>query len=162
MFIAVVADVHSLLRWLDFFGNPLHQGDATEAGAQQHFPEQLSRYSEGLHVGREAAFPPSLSKLRKLKHLSLMLCQPSIVFPSIHISLKNAKTVDYDIGTLALAFCYFERLALYGVGESGCVDRQHVNKGYRKIVCADCLFIAYKFNQLCEVSSVESRRGCGA
>ncbi|KAK8796767.1 hypothetical protein WA588_000894 [Blastocystis sp. NMH] len=87
----------------------------------------------------------TLSKLRKLKHLSLMLCQPSIVFPSIHISLKNAKTVDYDIGTLALAFCYFERLALYG----------HVNKGNRKIVCADCLFIAYKFNQLCEVSSVE-------
>lgn len=90
-----------------------------------------------------------------------MLCQPSIVFPSIHISLKNAKTVDYDIGTLALAFCYFERLALYGVGESGGGHGQHVNKGNRKIVCADCLFIAYKFNQLCEVPSMESRRGNG-
>lgn len=88
-----------------------------------------------------------------------MLCQPSIVFPSIHISLKNAKKVDYDIGTLALAFCYFERLALYGVGECEWVLSQHVNKGNRKIVCADCLFIAYKFNQLCEVPSAESRSG---
>ena len=90
-----------------------------------------------------------------------MLCQPSIMFPSIHISLKNAKTIDYDIGTLALAFCYFERLALYGVGECDRIHSQHVSKENRKIVCADCLFIAYKFNQLCEVSSVESRRGWG-
>lgn len=45
-----------------------------------------------------------------------MLCMPSIEFPSIPISLKGKKTVDFDIGTLALAFCYFERLVLYGVG----------------------------------------------
>ena len=56
-----------------------------------------------------------LSKLRKLKHLALMLCQPSIQFLTIHISLVNQKTVNFDIGTLALAFCYFERLVLYGV-----------------------------------------------
>ena len=41
---------------------------------------------------------------------------PSIVFQSIPISLKGLETVDYDIGKLALAFCYFERLVLYGVG----------------------------------------------
>lgn len=60
-----------------------------------------------------------LSKLRKLKHLALMLCSPSIVIPSIHISLTNQKTVNFDIGSLALAFCYFERLVLYGVDDDG-------------------------------------------
>ena len=44
-----------------------------------------------------------------------MLCAPSMSFPSIHTSLKHSETVAYDIGTLALAFCYFERLVLYGV-----------------------------------------------
>lgn len=44
-----------------------------------------------------------------------MLCQPSIQFLTIHISLVNQETVNFDIGTLALAFCYFERLVLYGV-----------------------------------------------
>ena len=28
---------------------------------------------------------------------------------------SNIQTVNFDIGTLALAFCYFERLVLYGV-----------------------------------------------
>lgn len=56
-----------------------------------------------------------LSKLRKLKYLALMLCTPTTVFPSIPISLVNQKTVDFDIGSLALGFCYFERLVLYGV-----------------------------------------------
>lgn len=52
-----------------------------------------------------------------------MLCMPSIEFPSIPISLKGRKTVDFDIGTLALAFCYFERLVLYGVGLLRWIER---------------------------------------
>lgn len=35
---------------------------------------------------------------------------------------------------------------------------QHVNKENRKVVCADCCFIAYKFNQLAEVDGQESER----
>lgn len=31
-----------------------------------------------------------------------------------------------------------------------------MNKENRKVVCADCLLISYKFNQLCEVGSAES------
>ena len=59
-----------------------------------------------------------LSKLRKLKHLSLMLCKPSLVFPSIPVSLKGKETVDYDIGTLAIAFYCFESLVVHGVRKS--------------------------------------------
>lgn len=31
-----------------------------------------------------------------------------------------------------------------------------MNKENRKVVCADCLLISYKFNQLCEVATAES------
>ena len=85
-----------------------------------------------------------------------MLCMPSCVFPSIPISLADQATVNFDIGSLALAFCYFERLVLYGVGVEFSDHVQHVNKENRKTVVADCLLIAYKFNQLCEVPSAQS------
>lgn len=79
-------------------------------------------------------------------------------FPSIHTSLRHCSTVPFDIGTLALAFCYFERLVLYGVGVTRVCESQHVNKENRKVVCADCCLIAYKFNQLAEAEGQES--GC--
>ena len=52
-------------------------------------------------------------------------------FPSIHTSLRHYPTVPFDIGTLALAFCYFERLVLYGVGVTRVCESQHVNKENR-------------------------------
>ena len=97
-----------------------------------------------------------MSKLRKIKHLALMLCAPSMSFPSIHTSLRHCPRVPFDIGTLALAFCYFERLVLYGVGVTRVCESQHVNKENRKVVCADCCLIAYKFNQLAEAEGHES------
>ena len=99
------------------------QREAIKEGTQRGFPEQLPRHSFFLHVSTIHTIQCSLSKLRKIKHLALMLCMPSIEFPSIPISLKGRKTVDFDIGTLALAFCYFERLVLYGVGLLQWIER---------------------------------------
>ncbi|KAK8830327.1 hypothetical protein WA577_006014, partial [Blastocystis sp. JDR] len=105
--------------------------------------EELNRIFQDNYPDIPKSF--TLSKLRKIKHLALMLCAPSMSFPSIHTSLRHCPTVPFDIGTLALAFCYFERLVLYG----------HVNKENRKVVCADCCLIAYKFNQLAEAEGQE-------
>lgn len=80
---------------------------------QNNYPDIQSSFTYSLSL--VGLLNDSLSMLRKIKHLALMLCMPSIEFPSIPISLKGRKTVDFDIGTLALAFCYFERLVLYGV-----------------------------------------------
>lgn len=73
---------------------------------------------------------------------------PHVAAPLPHGSLRHC--------TLALAFCYFERLVLYGVGVTRVCESQHVNKENRKVVCADCCLIAYKFNQLAEAEGHES------
>lgn len=113
---AALQSLDPVLRRLDVVRDSVHQREAVKEGTQRGFPEQLPRHPFFLHVSALPIIQCSLSKLRKIKHLALMLCMPSIEFPSIPISLKGRKTVDFDIGTLALAFCYFERLVLYGVG----------------------------------------------
>lgn len=63
----------------------------------------------------------TLSKVRKLKKEML----------------ERARTADFELSTVSLAYVYFEKLILKGV----------VHKTNRKIVAFTCLVLAFKFNE---------------
>lgn len=67
----------------------------------------------------------TLSKIRKLRRLGAWLW----------------KTVDLELGTVALGFAYFEKCIWQGI----------VDKFNRKVIYVCCLVLAYKFNEAVDV-----------